>query len=98
MLQRFESEGSGVLERRHAFWGVWQYIRPLRRWIKEQRRRAQGKCALVAQPMRAKHVETNACRARNALCTGGPAATEGGMHCCAALWKAREEAAASIEA
>ncbi len=45
MVQRFESEGSGVSERRHAFWGVWQYIRPLRRWIKEQRRRAQGKCA-----------------------------------------------------
>ena len=43
-LQRFESEGSGVLERRHSFWGVWQYVRPLRRWIKEQRRRAHGKC------------------------------------------------------
>ena len=44
VLQRFESEGSGVSERRHSFWGVWQYVRPLRRWIKEQRRRAHGKC------------------------------------------------------
>ena len=35
-----------MAERRHAFWGVWQYIKPLRRWIKEQRRRGQGKCAL----------------------------------------------------
>ena len=35
-------------ERRHSFWGVWQYVRPLRRWIKEQRRRAHGKCVHAA--------------------------------------------------
>ena len=86
MLQRFESEGSGVSERRHAFWGVWQYIRPLRRWIKEQRRRAQGKCALAAQPMGAKRVKPNACGTQMRSAEVAPLRLSG-MNDCATLKK-----------
>ena len=49
VVQRFESVGSGVDERRHNFWGVWQYMRPLKRWIKAQRRAAAGRPATNAR-------------------------------------------------
>ena len=37
-MQVYSSEGAAVTETRHQFWTVWQYVKPLRRWIKCHRR------------------------------------------------------------